>query len=174
MTKRTATLRRAFGLAVATAVAVVAAAGCSGFRGGTVAYVGDRAISQDQLDSAVSGVSETLEEGQQVATDAVVNVLIHGDIAEQIAATRRITITDAERDKVLSTSNLANLLEVPAAKVVAYDVATQQIVATKVGARGYLDEMAKIQVTLNPRFGVLNTTEKTIIEGLSSSLSRPA
>ena len=27
--------------------------------------------------------------------------------------------------------------------------------------------MAKIPVTLNPRFGVLNTTEKTIIDGLS-------
>ena len=58
--------------------------------------------------------------------------------------------------------------------MVAYDVATQQIVATKIGARGYLDEMAKIPVTLNPRFGVLNTTEKTIIDGLSSSLSQPA
>ena len=34
--------------------------------------------------------------------------------------------------------------------------------------------MAKISVTLNPRFGVLNTTEKTIIDGLSTSLSQPA
>ena len=75
---------------------------------------------------------------------------------------------------MLAGSNLVALLDVPAAKVVAYDVATQQIVATKIGARAYLDEMAKIPVTLNPRFGVLNTTEKTIIDGLSSSLSQPA
>lgn len=155
-------------------VTLVVATGCSGFRGGTVAYVGNSSISQDQLDSAVSGVRETLEEGQNVATDAVVNVLIHGDIAEQIAATRKITVTDAERDKVLASSNLNALLTVPAAKVVAYDVATQQIVATKIGARTYLDEMGRIPVTLNPRFGVLNTTEKTIIDGLSSSLSQPA
>jgi hypothetical protein len=154
------------GLAVVT--------GCSGFRGGTVAYVGNSSITQAQLDSAVGGVQETLEEGQNVAADAVVNVLIHGDIAEQIAATRKITVTDAQRDKLLATSNLASLLQVPAAKVVAYDVATQQIVATSIGARAYLDEMAKIPVTLNPRFGVLNTTEKTIIDGLSSSLSQPA
>ena len=60
--------------------------GCSGFRGGTVAYVGSSSISQSQLDSAVSGVQETLEDGQNVASEAVVNVLIHGDIAEQVAA----------------------------------------------------------------------------------------
>ena len=115
-------------------VGVVVATGCSGFRGGTVAYVGNSSISQSQLDSALSGVQETLAEGQNVASEAVVNVLIHGDIAEQIAATRKITVTDAERDKVLADSNLVALLDVPAAKVVAYDVATQQIVATKIGA----------------------------------------
>ena len=155
-------------------IALVVATGCSGFRGGTVAYVGNTSISQGQLDSAVAGVSETLEDGQNVATDAVVNVLIHGDIAEQVATTRNITVTDAERDKVLASSNLASLLDVPAAKVVAYDVATQQIVASKIGPGAYLEEVAKIPVTLNPRFGILNTTEKTIIDGLSSSLSRPA
>ena len=68
---------------------------------------------------ALGGVQDTLEEGQNVAADAVVNVLIHGDIAEQIAATRKITVTDAERDKVLATSNLASLLEVPAARLAA-------------------------------------------------------
>ena len=155
-------------------VGLVVTTGCSGFRGGTVAYVGSSSISQSQLDSAVSGVQETLEDGQNVAREAVVNVLIHGDIAEQVAANRNIAVTDAERDKILAGSNLVALLDVPAAKVVAYDVATQQIVATKIGARAYLDEMAKIPVTLNPRFGVLNTTEKTIIDGLSASLSQPA
>lgn len=155
-------------------IVVVAASGCAGFRGGNVAYVGDRVITQTQLDDALGGVEETLEEGQQVATDAVVNVLIHGQIADEIAVQKNLGITDAQREKVLAGSNLASLLEVPAARAVAYDVATQQIVATQIGPRAYLDAMATIPVTLNPRFGVLNTTEKTIIEGLSSSLSQPA
>ncbi len=154
-------------------VVLVTAAGCAGFRGGTVAYVGDQTISEGQLDTAVSGVEETLEDGQQVATDAVINVLIHGAIADQIAAANRIVVTDAQRDKILATSNLAPLLKIPAARAVAYDAATQQLVATKLGSQAYLDAVAKISVTLNPRFGVLNTTEKTIIDGLSSSLSRP-
>lgn len=156
------------------AVVLVAAAGCAGFRGGNVAYVGEVVISQDQLDSALGGVQQTLQEGQQVATNAVVNVMIHGAIAEQIAATNNVVVTDAQRDKVLATSNLAPLLKVPEAKSIAYDVATQQIVATTLGSKAYLAAMEKIPVSLNPRFGVLNTTEKTIIDGLSSSLSRPA
>ena len=155
-------------------VVALVGTGCAGFRGGNVAYVGDRVISEQQLDTAVAGVEETLEDGQQVATDAVVNVMIHGAIAEQIAASRKITVTDGQRDKVLATSNLAPLLEVPAARSVAYDVATQQIVATAIGSQAYLEAMGGIKVDLNPRFGVLNTTEKTIIDGLSSSLSQPA
>lgn len=155
-------------------ILVAAASGCAGFRGGNVAYVGDRVITQSELDEALAGVQQTLEGGQQVATDAVVNVLIHGQIADEIAAKQNLVVTDAQREKVLAGSNLASLLEVPAARAVAYDVATQQIVAGKIGSRAYLDAMEAIPVTLNPRFGVLNTTEKTIIEGLSSSLSRPA
>ena len=152
----------------------VAATGCAGFRGGNVAYVGDQIITQSQLDTALGGVQETLQEGQQVSTDAVVNVMIHGAIANQIAAANKIAVTDAERDKVLAESNLAPLLNVAAAKPIAYDAATQQIVATKMGSAKYLEAVTSVPVQLNPRFGVLNTTEKTIIEGLSSSLSVPA
>lgn len=162
---------RLFGLLL---VVAVVASGCAGFRGGNVAYVGDQVITQTQLDTAVGGVQETLEDGQQVATEAVVNVLIHGRIAEEIAAANNIAVTDGQRDKVLAGSNLAALLDVPAAKTVAYDVATQQIVAQRLGSKAYLEQMGAIDVQLNPRFGVLNTTEKTVIDGVSSSLSRPA
>lgn len=155
-------------------IVALAASGCAGFRGGNVAYVGDQVITEQQLDEAVAGVKQTLEEGQQVSTDAVVNVMIHGAIANQIAAAKGIAVTDAQRNKVLATSNLAPLLEVPAARTVAYDAATQQIVAQTLGPKAYLEAVGAMPVTLNPRFGVLNTTEKTIIDGLSSSLSQPA
>jgi hypothetical protein len=166
--------RRISAFVVLVALTALSVAGCSGFQGGIVAYVGSAEISETQLDSAVAGVTESLEEGQQVSTDAVINVLIHGAIAEQVAAARNITVTDGQREQVLQGSNLVPLLSVPAAKDVAFDIATQQIVATRIGAEAYLQEVAKIPVTLNPRFGVLNTAEKTIVEGLSSSLSRPA
>jgi hypothetical protein len=161
------------GGALALAALALAAAGCQADPG-TVAYVGGAQVSQQELDTAVAGVQQTLEPGQQVATAAVVNVLIHGQLAEQIAAARRITVTDAQRDKVLAGSNLAPLLEVPAAKEVAYDVATQQLVAQRVGAEAYLAEVAKTEVRLNPRFGQLNPQDKTVVDGTSGSLSVPA
>ena len=91
-----ATLRRA---AVAGAVAVtLLAAGCSGAAPGVVAYVGDAEITQTQLETAVAAVSTTVEQGQTVSSEAVINAMIQGELAEQIAVDKKITITDAERD----------------------------------------------------------------------------
>lgn len=164
-------------LAAASALAAVAllasACGMSGSPS-TVAYVGDSLVTQGQLDSAMAGVQETLEDGQQVSASAVVNVMIHGALADQIAVANDVTITDAERDAVIQGSNLAALLDVPDAKPIAYDLADQQLVANAVGAEAYLQAVQGIDVELNPRFGVLDPTQKTIVDGQSSSLSLPA
>jgi len=139
----------------------------------TVAYVGDAEVTQGQLDSALAGVQQTLDAGQQVSPSAVVNVMIHGALADQIAATNDITITDSERDAVIKGSNLAALLDVPDAKPIAYDLADQQLVAQAIGPDAYLKAVQGIDVDLNPRFGVLDPAQKTIVDGQSSSLSLP-
>lgn len=139
-----------------------------------VAYVGRTAISQTQLDEAVAGVSSTVEEGQQVSPQAVANVLVHGVIAERIAGQEGIAISDADRDAVLKGSNLESLLAVPAARPIAYDVADQQIVAQKLGPQAYLDRVAQQDVTLNPRYGVLDPAQKLIVSDQSGSLAKPA
>jgi len=165
---------RALLAAALAAVVVLLASGCVGGAPSTVAYVGDDRITQGQLDAALGGVQQTLEQGQQVSAEAVVNVMIHGRIAEQIAAQRAVTVTDAQRDELLAGSNLTALLEVPAAKQIAYDIADQQLVAKAVGSEAYLQDVQATTVELNPRFGVLDPASKTILEGQSSSLSLPA
>jgi hypothetical protein len=150
------------------------AAGCAKADPSVVAYVGDSKITQQEVDDAVEGVSTILEEGQTVSRAAIVNALIHGAIAEQIAAANKITITDGERDALIKNSNLAGLLNVPKARPVAYDVADQQIVSDKIGGAAYLAAVSGQQVTLNPRFGVLDPNEKTIIADKSASLAEPA
>ena len=75
------------------------ASGCANAEPNVVAYVGPTKISQDELDDAVAGVTSTLQEGQQVSKEAVVNVLIHGALAEQIAASNNLTVTDSEREE---------------------------------------------------------------------------
>ena len=165
---------RRVGSAVLAATAVLALAGCANAEPGVVAYVGDTRITQVQLDRAVDGVSSTLQEGQQVSRDAVANAMIHGALAEQIAADRNISVTDAEREALIKNSQLAGLLAVPDAKPIAFDVADQQIVARKVGPEAYLTEVGQRPVTLNPRFGVLDPAQKLILPDRTGSLAKPA
>lgn len=148
-------------------------AGCAKADPSVVAYVDGSTITQRQLDDALDGVSSILQEGQSVSSPAVVNVMIHGIIAEQIAAANKIAITDSERDALIKDSNLAGLLNVPKGRPIAYDVADQQIVSGKLGSEAYLAAVAKQSVTLNPRFGVLDPTQKTIIDDKSASLAKP-
>src|SRR6476659_7527070 len=110
-------------LAAGAIATVLAAAGCARANTTVVAYVGsDGRVTQTDLDTAVSGIGQTLQPGQSVSTSAVVNAMIHGEIAQQVADAHQITITDADRDKLLKGSNLAPLLNVPQAKQIAYDV----------------------------------------------------
>jgi len=159
--------------ALLSVVTVLALAGCANAEPGVVAYVGNTRITQRQLDRAVAGVSATVQEGQQVSRDAVVNVMIHGVIAEQIATKRNLSVTDSERESLIKSIGLTNLLAVPDARPIAFDVADQQIVAKKVGAEAYLNAVRDTPVTLNPRFGVLDPTRKLILEGQTGSLAKP-
>ena len=159
---------------VGVVVVTLFAAGCAKADPSVVAYVGKSKITQQQVDDAVEGVSTIVEGDQTVSRAAIVNALIHGAIAEQIAAANKITITDGERDTLIKNSNLAGLLNVPKARPVAYDVADQQIVSDKIGSAAYLAALGRQQVTLNPRFGVLDPNQKTIIADRSASLAEPA
>jgi hypothetical protein len=165
--------RRALALAGVVLITLFAA-GCAKADPSVVAYVGSSRITQQQVDDAVQGVSSILQEGQAVSRAAIVNSLIHGLIAEQVAAANKITITDSERAALIKTSNLAGLLQVPKGRPVAYDLADQQIVSGKVGSEAYLAAVSEAQVTLNPRFGVLDPKQKLIISERSASLAEPA
>ena len=161
----------------AAAVALVAlggVAGCANANPSVAAYVDGTPITSKQLDAAVAGVGETIEEGQQVSPQAVLDALVQGAIAEKLAAQNDIVITDAQRDTALKGSNLEPLLPIPAAKAVAYDVVDQQLVAAKLGGQAYLAAVAKQRVTVNPRYGVLDPSQQLIVDGKSGSLAKPA
>jgi hypothetical protein len=162
-------------VAVSVAVAaVLVGAGCAKASPGAVAYVGDTEITQKQLDDAIGGLQQTLQEGQQVSIPAVVNVMVAGVLADQIAAAHHIQITDAQRDQVLAQSNLVALLAIPTAKPIAYDAADAKLVSDSVGASTFQAEVKQRKVTLNPRYGVLDPNQQTIVENSSGSLSTPA
>jgi hypothetical protein len=166
---------RRLGGGLVSAAAVLALAGCANAEPSVVAYVGSDRITQDRFDRAVAGVSSTLQEGQQVSRDAVVNAMIHGALAEQIAADNQIQVTDGQRDEFLQTTELAVLLDNADARELAYDIADQQLVSQQVGAEAYVAAVRDSSVTLNPRFGVLDPAQKLITSvEQTGSLSEPA
>ena len=166
---------RPWAAAALSLLALAATAGCANANPAVAAYVDGNRITQTQLDAAVAGVQQTVQEGQQVSRDAVVNAMVHGVLAEQIAAQHNLTVTDAQRDEFLRTTDLAVLLDNPDARAVAYDVADQQLVSEKVGAQAYVTAVREQPVTLNPRFGVLDPEAKLITSvEETGSLSRPA
>lgn len=154
------------------AVSALVTSGCSGAEPGVVAYVGDTRITQSQLDDAFEGVTAALPD-QQIPHTAVADALIQGAIADRIAAMNKIVITDSDRDALLKGSNLAPLIEDPRARVIAYDAVDPELVAQKIGPDAYLAARSKEPVTLNPRFGVLDPDQKTIVSDKSGSLARP-
>lgn len=165
-------LRRA--AVAAAALLSLTAAACGRSDPGVVAYVGSDEIDQTQVDQAVKGLNSVVEAGQSVQVEAVVNALIQGQLSEQIAADRKIELTDAERVKALQGSNLEALVNVPDAQPVVYDVADQAIVSGRLGPEAYLAAVKERTVTLNPRYGVLDPNQKTIVTDQSGSLSVPA
>jgi hypothetical protein len=153
--------------------ATLLAAGCANSSPGVVAYVGDEKISEKQVTAAVAAVQTTAQEGQTISRDAVINAMIQGELSAQIARDKRLSISDAERDAFLKTTNLAPLLNVAGAKPIAYDVADQQLVLKQLGEAPYLAEIQQRKVELNPRYGVLDPKQQAIITDQSGSLSEP-
>jgi hypothetical protein len=160
--------------AAAAAVALVALAGCSNASPSVVAYVGDSELTQTEVEQAVTGIRTALEEGQTVSSEAVVNTMIQGELAAQIAADRGLTITDAQRNSMLAQTELAPLVSVPEAKELVYDLADTELVSQQVGMEDYQAEVKARKVTLNPRYGVLDPAQKIVVTGRSGSLSEPA
>ncbi len=167
-------LSSARGLGVASLLALTALAGCANAEPGVAAYVDGIRITDQQVKASVDGIGTTLEEGQQVSTSAVLNAMIYGAISEQLASKNNIAISDADRQTILQGSSVEGLVAVPAARSVAYDLADQQIVSTKLGSEAFLAAVAEQDVTLNPRYGVLDPQQKLIVSDGSGSLARPA
>ncbi|GAA2111331.1 hypothetical protein GCM10009841_34080 [Microlunatus panaciterrae] len=167
---------RTAGAALAS-LAMVAVAGCASGSPHVVAYVDGVQISQSQLHEAVSGVAQAFGTERQIKEQAIVDAMVRGEVAAQLASEKKITITDAERDALFSgDADGAKLLAVPAARQVAYDLADEQIVAKQLGVEAYLAGLKKAKVKLNPRYGVWSADAaaqgSTAVQDQSSSLSK--
>ncbi|MGI8456994.1 MAG: hypothetical protein ACR2LI_02610 [Propionibacteriaceae bacterium] len=163
-------------LAAAVCASTLALTGCAGGAPGVAAEVGDKRITESQVNRAYDGVQQAFGTQAQVNKQAVIDALIRGVICDGLAAQRNITITDAERDaRLTGDASGEKLLAVAAAKGVAYDLADEQIIAEKLGADAYTKQLATADVTVNPRYGTWTTVNgQTGLVAKPGSLSSPA
>lgn len=158
--------RRARGLAplIGAALAVAVLGGCAGSPT-DVATVGNTSISRDQLDSSLAGARAV---GQQFSNDQLLSVLIQGEIADQVADQRGITITDSDRDKQLNPA----VLKVQQARDLAYDLADIQIVNEALGEDEFKKVVTAADVEINPRYGSWKPSQALAVIPGTGSLSR--
>jgi hypothetical protein len=158
----------------ASGAVLLFAAACGQASPSVVAYVGDQEITERQLEAALTAVNTSLgDQGGAATSEDLANIMVHGALAEQIARDKQVALTDSRRDALVQGSQLASLLDEPAARQVAYDLADTELVSQALGAEAYQAEVARRSVTLNPRFGVLDPAQKVIIQNSSGSLSKP-
>lgn len=153
-------------------VMAAATAGCSGNNPSDAAIVGGTSITQSDVDRNVDGLAEAFKlDASRINARNVVGAMITGLQAEQIAAENNITITNGQRDASLATDETgAQLLQVPDAKELAYDLADAQIVAQQIGVEQFTQRAKEINVKLNPRYGNFEQGQMT---GETGSLSDP-
>jgi hypothetical protein len=159
-------------LAVAAVVlTALAVSGCSQNSPGVAAYIGDKEISDRQINEAHDAVNQAIGEQGPVARADVVTVMVLGEVSSQIAARKNIALSEAERVQRTDPT----LLRAPAAREVAYDLADSNLVGEKLGPEAFLAEIKATPVTVNPRYGVWNpdTKGQSILESGAGSLSKP-
>lgn len=159
-------------LAAAAVAAVLVTAGCAQSSPNVAAYIGSETITKDQLADATAAVNQAIGQQTPVTEQDVVLAMVLGEVSAQIAQSKGITITDAERD---AQTNEA-LRTYPGAKQVAYDLADSVIVQQKLGSAEFLTAIKATDVRVNPLFGHWNPESPTgaLLDGETGSLSNAA
>ncbi|HOC13088.1 MAG TPA: hypothetical protein PLL50_03255 [Propionicimonas sp.] len=157
----------------------VALVGCAGGNPTVAAYVGAETISQAKVD----GVARVLADATADATDTaggygqtVVAILVQSKLAAQAAATKGITVSDAERQQVYDSNELYTvLLNNPATADFMREYAnTAVIFSTEEGKAGVNELLGKTTITVNPRLGTWDAAMGGVVQGSTGSLSELA
>jgi hypothetical protein len=168
---------RLMGAALATA-GLLALAGCGG-NPQVAVYVGDSPIPLAKVEAISKVLADSSSDTYDTAgafTPTVMQIMVQSKLAEQVAATKKITVTDDQRQSVYAENELYGVLlknPVTADFMTSY-ASTAVILAGEPEQAAYRDLLAATNVRLNPRFGTWDPKTGGIAEGSSGSLSEAA
>lgn len=157
-------------LAAAGVVAALALTGCAKDPS-VAARVGEITITDAEVQQATAAMSEAFDVTTGQARPVAFASLMRGAFADTLAAKHGYTVTPQERaDAFASNPDLAMLELNDQTKPLANGVADSIVLAQRLGPDQLAAEVASLDVTMNPRYGVWNG--ETGEFGGSGSLSR--
>lgn len=158
--------------AVTGVIAALALTGCAQDPN-VAARVGDVTILDSDVQQATTVVSEAFDVSEGEARAVAFAALMRGAFAETLQAKHGHTVTPAEREEVMAANPDLAMLDVnEQTRPLADGVADSIVMAQWLGQERLPEEIAGLDVTMNPRYGKWNP--QTGEFGGSGSLSRPA
>lgn len=133
--------------------AVIATAGCANGSPDVAAYVGPSSISDSRLHQITVAADEAIGANGQLRKFEVLNGLVLGEIAGQVAEQRNIRISDSERDALAGPSDIGSLLGNADAKELAYGLTDAELVRMRIGDEAFVQALHDATVRINPRYG---------------------
>ncbi len=174
-------------LAAAATVGLLALAGCTTGNPQTAAYIADKVqttrpdtrvtIAQvDATSRALADVSSDTSDSAATFSTTVVQIMIQNEIAKRTAADNQITVTEEQRKQVLAANeSLGTLMQNPALTSFISDyINTGVILSGDAGQAAAKDEVTKISIRLNPRYGTWDPQRLGIADGSTGSISEIA
>lgn len=163
--------------ALATA-GLLALAGCGG-NPQVAAYVGDVQVPQARVEAIAKVLADTSTDAYDTAGSfnaTVMQILVQGTLAGQVAKAKGITVSDAQRQTLYAQNELfAILLKDPATTDFMRSYADTSIMLQDATALAAFKElMASTPIRVNPRFGTWDAEAGGLKEGGVGSLSDPA
>ncbi len=158
-------------LAVGAALAAFTLTGCASWPG-TGVRVGATRISDDAIVRASVAIQDIRGAGDADATEVLQTAasgFALGEAARQIAAQNNIEVTTAAKQSAVTVSPA--LFASPDVGPLIDGIATNAVVASKLGQNAYLDQLSRIQIEVNPRYGNWSASQAALTSSaLSTSL----
>lgn len=146
--------------------------GCTSGNPDLAATVKGVDIRETTLDKVSASVATLLQADPRQYRVLILEALIQGQVAQQVATQAGVEITDADLQGVFGTSSeLSSFYADPDAREVAVAVAQRELVASKLGSAEFTALAQQVPVVLNPRYGTWSATTNSML-GNTGSLSK--
>lgn len=158
----------------AAATTVLALSGCA--QGPSdAAVVGGVSIPESDIELANADFAAMSAADPASTRITVVNSMVLGEVARQLAATNQVPLTDAGRARVLKAAPPAftTLAEKPGGKALVDALVSYAVVNGQLGEKKMVEGCSRVPVSVNPRYGEW-AAEACSLTGASGSLSTPA